>query len=75
MKKICHPEFKRSECVELDDKLKELGLGGASFHKDKSCEEIDCKPPIVPPKDPVKPLPPIEPIQTFLDLKLSLIHI
>lgn len=70
--KICHPEFKRSECVELDDKLKELGLGGASFHKDKSCEEIDCKPPIVPPKKPEKPLPPVDEIQKFLNLSFKM---
>ena len=69
--KICHPEFKRSECVELDDKLKELGLGGASFHKDKSCEEIDCKT-IVPEPPPPPPPPPIDPIQTFLDLKFKM---
>ena len=68
--KICHPEFKRSECVELDDKLKELGLGGASFHKDKSCEEIDCKPPIIPP--PVDPLPPVDEIQKFLNLNFKM---
>ena len=73
--KICYNNQKRSECTQLDTRMREKGEGFATFHKDKSCDDIDCKPPYKPeiPVDPIDfPPPPIEDaIQKFLDLNFK----
>ncbi len=69
--KTCYNDWKRSQCEELDEELKPGG--GTTFHKDKTCDEIDCKPPIVVPVIPRKPIiPPEENIEQFINLNFKI---
>lgn len=69
--KTCHNDYKRSQCDELDEKLKPGG--GATFHKDTTCDKIDCKPPIeLGPVVPTLPIvPPEESIEQFINLNFK----
>ena len=70
--KTCYNDYKRSQCEELDEKLKPGG--GTTFHKDKTCDQIDCEPPIIVnpviPTDPI--VPPEENIEQFINLNFKI---
>ena len=71
--KTCYNDYKRSQCEELDEKLKPGG--SATFHKDKTCDQIDCKPPIVinNPVIPIEPIvPPEDNIEQFINLNFKI---
>ena len=71
--KTCYNDYKRSQCEELDEKLKPGG--GTTFYKDETCDQIDCKSPIVI-NNPVITLEPIVPpednIEQFINLNFKI---
>ena len=68
----CYNDYKRSECDAIDKDLREKGEGSATFHKDQTCDQIDCQT-IIEPVDPIKPRPiPEEEVQQFIDLTFKM---
>ena len=67
--KTCYNDWKRYQCTRRGEKLQPGG--STTFHKDKTCDQIDCKPPIVinPPKPPV---PPEDNIEQFINLNFKI---
>ena len=71
----CYNDYKRSQCDAIDKELREKGEGSATFHKDQTCDQIDCQTITAPitPNPPVKPVPvPGEPAQQFIDLTFKM---